>query len=300
MRRYLWIDSILTRALRGAGLGQIVTNKGSFLKNLDRFDYQEFGISAQDARSMSVSTRKLVELAFLSLLDSGIDYRGKNVGSYMSGIIHDKWMLSCQDELEMPGSYSYLPSMTANRVSYHLDLRDPSTPTDTACSSSMTAVHLAVQALKHGECDAAVVGGSQINHRCILYSQGGILTPDGKCKLFDASADGFSRSEGAVVITLKPLESAIREGDRIYATILGTGINSSGSQAPPNAPVAESQAEAMRRAFTQAKRIPKSVDFVELHATGTSRGDPTEANWVGGAFSRDDELLVGSVKGNIG
>ncbi|KAJ6492508.1 ketoacyl-synt-domain-containing protein [Mycena vitilis] len=290
-------------ALRGAALGQIVTDKGSFLKNLDRFDYQEFGISAKDARSMSVSTRKLVELAFLSLLDSGIDYRGKNVGSYMSGIVHDKWMLSCQNELEMPGSFSYLPSMTANRVSYHLDLRGPSTPTDTACSSSMTALHLAVQALKHGECDAAVVGGSQINHRFldwILYSQGGILAPDGKCKPFDASADGFSRSEGAVVVTLKPLESAVRDGDRIYATVLGTGINSSGSQAPPNAPVAESQVEAMRRAFAQAKRIPQTVDFVELHATGTSRGDPTEANWAGAACSRDDELLVGSVKGNIG
>ncbi|KAJ7865579.1 hypothetical protein B0H14DRAFT_2347885, partial [Mycena olivaceomarginata] len=290
-------------ALRGEALGQIIADKGSFLKNLDRFDYPEFGISSKDARSMSASTRKLIELAFLSLLDSGIDYRGKNVGSYMSGIIHDKWMLSCQDELEAPGSFSYTPSMIVNRVSYHLDIRGPSLPTDTACSSSMIAVHLAIQALRNGECDAAVVGGSQINHRFldwILYSQGGILAPDGKCKPLDASADGFSRGEGAVVITLKPLDSAIRDRDQIYATILGTGINSSGSQAPPNAPVAEAQEDAMRRAFAQAQRIPKSVDFVELHATGTSRGDPTEANWVGAAFARDSELLVGSVKGNIG
>ncbi|KAJ7717066.1 hypothetical protein DFH07DRAFT_762136 [Mycena maculata] len=296
-------DLLNIDALRGKSLGQVITEQGSFLKNLDRFDHQEFGISSKDARSMSVSTRKLVELAFLSLLDSGIDYRGKNIGSYMSGITHDKWMLSGQDELETPGSFSYTPSMIANRVSYHLDLRGPSLPTDTACSSSMIAMHLAVQALKHGECEAAVVGGCQINHRFLdwaLYSQGGILAPDGKCKPLDASADGFSRGEGAVVVTLKPLEFAIRDHDRIYATILGTGINSSGSQSSPNAPVAEAQEDAMRRAFTQAERIPRNVDFVELHATGTARGDPTEANWVGAAFSRDDELLVGSVKGNIG
>jgi acyl transferase domain-containing protein len=99
---------------------------------------------------------------------------------------------------------------------------------------------------------------------------------------------------------MKPLSAAIRDGDRIYGTILGTGINSSGSLAPVNAPVALAQEKAMTRAFQQAGRSPAEVDFIELHATGTARGDPTEANWVGRAFKRDRDLLIGSVKGNIG
>jgi hypothetical protein len=110
----------------------------------------------------------------------------------------------------------------------------------------------------------------------------------------------FGRAEGAVVIVLKPEEQALRDGDKIYATILGTGVNSSGSLAPVNAPVASAQEDAMRRAFQMAGVSPAEVDFLELHATGTARGDPTEANWVGEAFKRDGDILVGSVKSNIG
>lgn len=143
----------------------------------------EFGMTPRDAQAMPLSTRKLVELSFLSLLDSGIDYRSKNVGCYMAGIAHDMFAVSghvrhllstvhthhllerLQDDSEVKGSFSYAYSMLANRVSYHLDLRGPSVPVDTACSSSLYATHLAIQALRNGECEAAVVGGSQINHR---------------------------------------------------------------------------------------------------------------------------------------
>ncbi|EGO18727.1 putative polyketide synthase [Serpula lacrymans var. lacrymans S7.9] len=290
-------------AVHGPGVGEVITEKGAFLKDLDNFDYIEFGISKKDARLMNISARKLIELTFLALLDSGIDYRGKNVGSYMAGVAHDLWMLSGEEEAEARGSLSYSPSMIANRVSYHLDLRGPSIPIDTACSSSLSALHLAVQGLRNGECEAAVVGGCQVNYRFIdwlAYSQGGILSPDGICKPFDASADGFSRGEGAVVVVLKPLDVALRQHDNVYATILGTGINSSGSMAPANSPVAVAQRDAMQRAFNQAKRKPQEVDFVELHATGTASGDPTEANWVGESFKRGHKTLIGSVKGNIG
>ncbi|EIN05362.1 polyketide synthase [Punctularia strigosozonata HHB-11173 SS5] len=252
---------------------------------------------------MALSTRKLLELSFLSLVDSGIDYRGQNVGCYMSGISHDIHTISGQDESEAQGSFACLPAMIANRISYHLDLRGPSIPVDTACSSSLVATHLAVQALKQGECKAAIVGGAQINSRFVdwlNYTQGGILSADGRCKPFDSSADGFSRGEGAVVVVLKPIGQAIQDGDHIYGTILGTGVNSSGALAPVNAPVASAQEEAMVRAFREASRRPDEVDFIELHATGTARGDPTEANWIGSAFKRDDDLLIGSVKGNIG
>jgi acyl transferase domain-containing protein len=110
----------------------------------------------------------------------------------------------------------------------------------------------------------------------------------------------FGRAEAAAVIVLKPLEQALEDGDRIRGVILGTGINSSGSIAPVNAPVASAQENAMRRAFQMAGRSPQDVSFLELHATGTARGDPTEANWAGKAFQRDGDLLIGSVKGNIG
>jgi acyl transferase domain-containing protein len=110
----------------------------------------------------------------------------------------------------------------------------------------------------------------------------------------------FGRAEAAAVIVLKPLEQAIQDGDRIRGVILGTGINSSGSIEPVNAPVASAQEDAMRRAFQTAERSPQDVSFLELHATGTARGDPTEANWVGRAFQREGDLLIGSVKGNIG
>ncbi|KAI0068636.1 hypothetical protein BV25DRAFT_1910396 [Artomyces pyxidatus] len=287
--------------LKGNGVGQVLTDTGAFLKDVKLFDHLEFGITTKDARFMTLSTRKLIELSFLSLLDAGIDYRGKNIGCYMSGIAHDVLMLSGHDDVEARGSFAAGPSMIANRVSYHLDLRGPSIPIDTACSSSLFGTHLAVQAMRNGECEAAVVGGCQINQRFsdwLIYTQGGVLAPDGKCKPFDASADG--RGEGAVVIVLKPLEKAIEDGDKIYATILGTGVNSSGSLAPVNAPVAAAQQDAMQRAFKSAGRDPKEVDFIELHATGTAQGDPTEANWVGEQFKRDDELIIGSVKGNLG
>ncbi|OJA18266.1 hypothetical protein AZE42_05820 [Rhizopogon vesiculosus] len=286
------IDSV-----EGVNVGEVAVTHGAFLKDLDLFDHIEFGISSKDARMMVIGTRKLIELSFLALVDSGMDYRGKNIGAYMASVAHDAWMISGEDETEARGSFAYVPAMVANRVSYHLDLRGPSIPTDTACSSSLSAFHIAMQAIRNGECEAALVGGYWL-----AYIQGGILAPDGKCKPFNASANGFSRGEGAVVVVLKPLEQALIDHDHIYATVLGTGINSSGSLAPANSPVASAQRDAMLRAFKQADRQPQEVDFVELHATGTAVGDPTEANWVGESFLKNGnkELLIGSLKGNLG
>ncbi|KAI0749982.1 hypothetical protein C8Q80DRAFT_660233 [Daedaleopsis nitida] len=289
--------------IKGRATGQVLADTGAFLKDVEMFDHMELGVTAKDARLMPLSTRKLIEATFLSLYDSGIDYKGKNIGCYMSGVAHDIFSVSGHDDAEATSSFGYVPSMVANRVSYHLDLRGPTVPLDTACSSSMYATHLAVQAIRNGECDAAVVGGCQMNHRFtewLTYTQGGILSPDGKCKPFDVSANGFGRGEGVVVIVVKPLDAALRDHEHIYGTILGTGVNSSGALVPANAPAAVAQRDAMLRAFRQADRLPQEVDFLELHATGTAQGDPTEANWVGAEFQRDGELLLGSVKGNIG
>ncbi|OSX62601.1 hypothetical protein POSPLADRAFT_1055974, partial [Postia placenta MAD-698-R-SB12] len=295
-------------AWKGSNRGEIWVDTGSFLKGIDLFDNVEFGISARDARTMSPATRKLIEHCFLALVDSGIDYRSRNVGCFTSGTNLELTNVAGPDEYDCEGSFAGYPSMVSNRVSTHLDLLGPSVPTDTACSSSMTALHLAVQSLYSGDCDAAVVGGCQLNHRQLVvsfvdwftYSQASLLAPDGKCKPFDSSADGFSRAEACVAIVLKPLQQALLDEDPIYATILGTAINSCGGSAPSGAPVAEAQRDAMRKAFRLSGRSPREVDFVELHATGTAKGDPTEANWAGEEFQRDDEILIGSVKGNIG
>ncbi|KAL6304755.1 hypothetical protein BKA93DRAFT_261672 [Sparassis latifolia] len=290
-------------AWKGNGLAEIHVDQGSFLKEIDMFDNVEFGISARDARYMAPVTRRLLENCFLALLDSGIDYRMKSVGCFTSGNAFELTNISEPDEYDAKGTFSGLPAMVANRISNHLDLLGPSLPTDTACSSTLTALHLGIQAILSGDCEAAVIGGCQLNHRFLdwfMYSQGGILSKDGKCKPFDTSADGFARAEGCVAIVIKPLEQALKDHDRIYATVLGTAINSTGSGAPPGAPVAESQRDAMIQAFKRAGRQPQEVDYVEAHATGTAKGDPTEANWIGEHFHREDELVIGSVKGNIG
>ncbi|KAF9047970.1 hypothetical protein BDP27DRAFT_1434385 [Rhodocollybia butyracea] len=290
----------------GKGLGKINAEHGSFMKNVGLFDPTEFGIAAKDARAMAVSTRRLVELSFLALLDSGVDFRGQNVGCYASGNAFDIQSLAEPDELEPKGSVAGLPCMVANKISYHLDLRGPSVPIDTACSSTAVATHLAVQAIRDGECDVAVVAGCQLNLRASdfsLYTQASILSPDGKCKPFDAGGNGFGRAEGAAVIVLKPLDQALKDNDYIYGTVLGTGVSSCGSLAPVNAPVAEAQANAMERAYVGIGRNPAEVDYVEVHGTGTAAGDPAEANWVGEKFARankDEDLLIGSVKGNVG
>ncbi|EGO26553.1 putative polyketide synthase [Serpula lacrymans var. lacrymans S7.9] len=287
----------------GETLGRVIATRGAFLKEVGSFDHVEFGISGKDARAMAPSIRKLVELSFLALLDAGIEYRGRDVGCYAAGTAFDILSITEPDEFEAKGSFAGTPSMMANKISYHLDLQGPSVPMDTACSSSLTALHLAVQAIRAGECESAVVAGCQLNLRLadfIQYSQASVLARDGKCKPFDAGADGFSRGEGAVVVVLKPYEDAIRDGDYIYGNILGSGINSCGGVAPVYAPVGDAQAEAMRKAYLGIDRNPREVDFVEMHATGTSAGDPVESEWIGQYFNREEELMIGSVKGNIG
>ncbi|KAJ4493057.1 hypothetical protein C8J55DRAFT_556028 [Lentinula edodes] len=288
---------------RGKNAGHIFTDTGSFLKDISMFDYLEFGINPKDAKALAVGTRRLVENSFLALWDAGIQYRGRNIGTYMSAVAHDILSVGEHAPTDAAGSFAGAYTMVANKVAYHLDLCGPSLPVDTACSSTATATHLAVQAIRAGECEAAVVGGCQVNSRfidIICYSQGGVLAPDGMCKPFDAGANGFSRGEGCVAIVLKPLDKAIADGDYIYGSILGTGINATGNSAPVYAPLASAQEDAMRKAYVATGRSPQEVDFIELHATGTSVGDPIEANWVGKAFARNDELLIGSVKGNIG
>ncbi|KAF5345622.1 hypothetical protein D9758_015137 [Tetrapyrgos nigripes] len=290
-------------AWHGPNVGKISTQKGSFLKDIELFDNVEFGVSLKDARAMAPATRKVLEHSFLALYDSGIDYRAQNVGCPNAGSTYDILTVAEPDHFDAEGSFAGAPAMMSNRVSYHLDLRGPSIPSDTACSSTCTAMHIAINSIICGDCDAAVVAGCQLAHQFtdwFNYSEGHVLSKDGKCKPFDASADGFSRGEAVAAIVLKPLQDAVRDGDHVYAVVQGTAVNAAGSLGPPNAPVAEAQQDAMLKAFHRSKRSPQEVDYVECHATGTAKGDPTEVNWVGRQYGRNDQLTIGSVKGNVG
>lgn len=208
-------------AWHGTNTGDVITKTGTFLKSISLFDHLEFGITSRDVASMSVSTRKLIEHSFLALLDSGIDYRGRNVGCYMASTM-DTSFTADPNNIEAAGSFAGYPYMTANKVSYHLDIRGPSIPTTTACSSTASALYLAVQALRLRDCESAVIGGCQLNYRVedwIQYSDGKVLSVDGRCKPLDASADGFSRGEGVAVLVVKRLDDAIQDGDHIYASV---------------------------------------------------------------------------------
>ncbi|TFY67380.1 hypothetical protein EVJ58_g1650 [Rhodofomes roseus] len=268
----------------GQHLGEIQVDTGAFLKDIDSFDNVEFGVSTKDAHSMAPATRRLLENAFLALLDSGVDYRSRNVGCFTSATAFDLTTICEPDEYDGRGSFAGYPSMVANRISTHLDLLGPSVPTDTACSSTLTAFHLAVQAISQGDCEAAVVAGCQLNHRhtdsaCTIASPGE--------KAVWQWCSSLSTELSKIMIASMPRFWALQ------STLLG-------GAAPPGAPVAEAQRAAMRQAFTRANRSFRDVDYVEVHATGTAKGDPTEVNWVGEESCRDDELLLGSVKGNIG
>ncbi|KAJ7809999.1 hypothetical protein B0H14DRAFT_3112515, partial [Mycena olivaceomarginata] len=272
----------------------ILPARGAFLKNATAFDNIAFGISARDARVMPYSARRLLDLSFQALLDSGIESRGQKIGCFMSGN---------RNAIDADGSFAWMQYSLANRISYTLDLTGPSVSLDTACSSSLTALHLAIASIERGDCTAALVGAAQINRdpfEWTTYVQGGVLSEDGVTKPFDDSADGFGRGEGGVVIILKRLKDAIRDNDHVYSVVAGSAINATGSSMPLNVPGAAAQQECIKEAYLRAGLSVGDADYVELHATGTAVGDPIETNAAGALFSKDLPTAFGTVKGNIG
>ncbi|KAJ7239968.1 hypothetical protein B0H12DRAFT_1237450 [Mycena haematopus] len=283
--------------------------QGSFLKNVASFDNISLGISTKDARMTPYCARRLLDLSLQALQDSGIDSRRRNIGCFMSGNRpgHMNAPGALGKGIDAEGSFSGTPYSMANRISYALDLTGPSLQLDTACSSSLTALHLAATAIRQGDCEAALVGAAQINRELsewTTYMQGGILAADGMSRPLDAKAAGFGRGEAAVVVVLKALKDAIRDHDRIYSVVLGSAIKATGSQMPlyvPNGVVLE---ECIQRAYARSGISPSDADYVELHATGTSVGDPIEANVAGRLFAKDKPedgpIVLGAMKGNIG
>src|SRR6185312_12954377 len=198
-------------------------------------------------------------------------------------------------------------SIAANRLSHRLDLRGPSLAVDTACSSSLVALDLACRALARGECGMALVGGVNLMLTpdvTITFSRATMLSPDGRCKAFDARANGYVRGEGAGIVILKPLARARADGDRVRAVIRATAVNQDGQTSTMTVPSLDAQVAMLREACSRAGVDPAQVSYVEAHGTGTAVGDPIEAQAIGTVFgvprAAGERCLIGSIKTNIG
>lgn len=291
--------------------GKAVTRWGGFLEDVDRFDPFFFGISPGEAERMDPQQRLLMELAYESFEDAGYPMkriRGSHTGVFVGISINEYGFLQ-QGEYEHINSHSGTGnalSIAANRLSYFFDLHGPSMIVDTACSSSLMALHLACRSIRTGECEMAVAGGVNVilsPALSIAFTKSGVLARDGRCKAFDARADGYVRGEGGGLVVLKPLSSAIADGDGIYAVIRGSAVHQDGRTNGLMAPSQKAQESVLRAAISDAGVSPRSIQYVEAHGTGTLLGDSIEASALGSVFSSDRlrmPCLLGSVKSNFG
>ncbi|NVJ10210.1 polyketide synthase, partial [Myxococcus sp. AM001] len=293
--------------------GKMYTRNGAFLDGVDLFDPYFFGIPPRAAANMDPQHRLLLEVAWEALEHAGIAPQrlaGSKTGVFIGGATGDYTQLiqgKGADSIDATYLTGSLLTFATGRLSHFFDLQGPSLGVDTACSSSLVAVHLACQSLRSGESNLSLVGGVNL----ILTPQGTITTckarmlaVDGRCKTFDAAADGYGRGEGCGMVVLKRLSDALAEGDQVLAVIRGTAVNQDGHSSDLTVPNGLAQQAVIRQALADAGLDPKQVDYVEAHGTGTSLGDPIELRALGAVFSEKREggavLQVGSVKTNIG
>jgi acyl transferase domain-containing protein len=297
----------------GPGTGRRAGRRaGGYLgDDVECFDAGFFGVGPVEAAAMDPQQRLLLELAWHALEDA------RRAPGALRGSPTGVWVGACADDYTWltrsagpPGAYTLTGTgraFLANRISYLLGLHGPSVVVDTGQSSSLVAVHQAVQALRLGECATAIVAGVQLNLAAEadqVVEALGALSPTGRCRTFDAAADGIVRGEGAGVLVLRPLADALRDGDRVYCTVRGSAVTNDGRGDGLTAPSVDAQAAVLERAHRQAGVDPAGVGYVELHGTGTALGDPVEAaalgRVLGGCRAPGAPLWVGSVKTNIG
>ncbi|MBI5815644.1 MAG: amino acid adenylation domain-containing protein [Nitrospinae bacterium] len=292
--------------------GKMNTRWGGFIDGVDMFDAEFFGITPREAEAMDPQQRLVLETAWRALENAGIPPAGLagSAGGVFIGVSADDYSRLQFNQSASSSAYAGTGSslsLTANRLSYYLDLKGPSLAVDTACSSSLMAVHLAVGALRRGECDLALAGGVSLTltpHATVALSQAKMLSPTGRCRTFGADADGYARGEGCGVVVMKSLSDALESGDRIIAIVRGSAVNQDGRSNGLTAPNGLSQVEVMRRALSDAGVEPRSVGYVEAHGTGTPLGDPIEMESIktafGGADGDEAPCHTSSVKTNIG
>jgi acyl transferase domain-containing protein/NADPH:quinone reductase-like Zn-dependent oxidoreductase/SAM-dependent methyltransferase/acyl carrier protein len=294
--------------------GKSIVRRGGFIEGIDQFDPQFFGISPREAPYVDPQHRLLLETAWEAIEDAGVvlDFeRGTDLGVFV-GISHNDYQGIQSNAFDHSGISPHTPtgsahSIAANRISYCLNLHGPSVAMDTACSSALTAVHMACEHIWTGRGDAALAGGVTVMITpggFIGFSQAAMLSPEGRCAAFDASANGFVRGEGAGMVLLKRLSKAIADGDPIQGVILGTSINQDGHTNGISLPNPDAQARLVRDACADAGIAPEEIGFVEAHGTGTAVGDPIEAHALAEALCvnrlPDAPLPIGSIKTNLG
>ena len=295
-----------------AAPGKAVTRRGGFLEGVDRFDAAFFGVSPREAAQVDPQQRIMLELSFAALEDAGqplASLRNSRTGVYVGAMWTDYARLASTalEGIEQHTATGQDTCVISGRISYALGLRGPSMTVNTACSSSLVAVHLACKSLRDGECALALAGGVSLMltpHILVEMSKFGGLSPDGRCKAFDARADGYVRAEGAGVVVLKPLARALADGDAVYCVIVGSAVNNDGACDGLTVPDREAQEMVLREACARAGVDPRRVHYVEAHGTGTAAGDPVEASALGAVYGAgrapERPLVIGSVKTNIG
>jgi len=292
--------------------GKMYTRHGGFLDGIEQFDANFFGVSPLDATNMDPQQRLLLEVAWEALENAGqvpgsIAKTGVWVGTFMDDYLQLNFQSVDRRAIDAYNTLGLLRGLAAGRLAYALDLHGPAMQLDTACSSSLLAAHLACQSLRNRECDLALAGGVNL----ILVPEVTIglcrmkaMAADGRCKSFDATADGYVRGEGCGIVVLRRLSDALADGDAIHAVIRGSAVNHDGRSNGLTAPNGSAQKMLIRDALDDAGVGPLALQYVEAHSTGTSLGDPIEAIALGEVLcqgrSNDQRLLVGSVKSNFG
>ncbi|WP_327271190.1 amino acid adenylation domain-containing protein [Streptomyces sp. NBC_01224] len=294
--------------------GRLIGGRGGYIDGFDEFDPGFFGISPREADQMDPQQRKLLEVAWEALEDGGqrpSELAGSNAAVFVGAFTLDYKILQFSDlsfaSLAAHTATGTMMTMVSNRLSYCFDFRGPSLSIDTACSSSLVAVHLACQSLNNRETDLALAGGVLLHaapQYTIAETKGGFLSPDGRSRTFDATANGYVRAEGVGMVALKRLDDAVRDGDPIHAVILGTGVNQDGRTNGITVPSADAQVALIQRVCAGAGITPGALQYVEAHGTSTPVGDPIEANALSRALAVGRRpgatCYVGSVKTNIG
>lgn len=294
-------------------LGKTYTRSGAFLRDIDFFDPLFFDISPREARGMDPQQRLLLEVSWEALERAGQapeKLRGSRTGAFIGCGHNDFGHLLHSGDRQRIDAYNTLGTMrpmAAGRLAYLLGLQGPVLHIDTSCSSSLAAAHLACQSLREKECDLALVGAVNLMlapEPFIALSKVRALAPDGRCKAFDARADGYGRAEGCGVVVLKRLSDALATGDHILAVVRGSAINHDGRSNGLTAPSGPAQEQVIRTALQRAGVDPHQVQYVETHGTGTSLGDPIEAlalsRVMGEGRAAENRLAIGSVKTNVG
>ncbi len=289
--------------------GKIYIRHGGFLDNTDQFDPAFFRISPREAESLDPQQRLLLEVSYEALCHAGID-PGQLIGSQTGVFVgvgqsdYSRFQLNCGD-LSRINAYDGTGNLfcfVSGRLSYTLGLNGPNLTLDTACSSSLVAIHLACQSLRSRECDMALTGGVHLVFSpeiTVFLCRTHVLSPDGLCRTFDSSANGFGRGEGCGMIVLKRLSDAISHNDNILAVIRGSAINHDGASSGLTVPNELAQEDLIRRALSNAKAEPSQIGYIEAHGTGTSLGDPIELGALASVF-KEHPIVIGSVKTNFG